>query len=75
MPVPPYTVSGNVAPRLNHPRVVSTVKNSLPGATLAGDVPAGAEIRGEPNTWPIWNVSLPAPPSSVVIAALSSTAK
>jgi hypothetical protein len=31
--------------------------------------------RERPKIWPIWKVSLPAPPSSVVIALLSSDAK
>ncbi len=32
-------------------------------------------LRCEPKIWPIWKLSSPAPPSSVVIALLSSTAK
>ena len=34
-----------------------------------------SESRFRPKIWPIWKVSLPAPPSSVVIALLSSAAK
>ena len=65
--MPPRTVVGKLTPLLSQPRVVSVVGNASSGAT------SGA-TRGFAYAWPIRKVSSPAPPSSVVIELLSSTA-
>ena len=73
-PVPPSATSGELVPRLSQPRVVATVatSNTFSAARLPLMLPE--LVRRRPYSWPIWNESSPAPPSSVVVVALSSAA-
>jgi hypothetical protein len=43
------------------------------GKTSCGSSAPSSVSRLTPKIWPIWNVSKPAPPSSDVVALLSST--
>ena len=51
----------------SHPRVIRVASMSSPGA-----IPMIPAMGSSPKTWPIWKSSFPAPPSSVMIAELSS---
>src|SRR3954466_1021178 len=53
-------------------RGAQSVPVGTPNPSAAG---GASPSRERPKIWPIWKVSLPAPPSSVVTALLSSDAK
>ena len=69
LPVPPVATSGAWLPGLSQPRVVATSDGKVSWASRA---PSEAS-RLKPKICPIWKVSLPAPPSSVAVAVVSST--
>jgi hypothetical protein len=69
LPVPPVATSGAWMPGLSQPRVVAIST----GNVSCGSSAPSSVSRLKPKICPIWNASLPSPPSSVVIALLSST--